>query len=121
MKQFFLLVTTVLSVSVSAQERFARTITSADLETHLLKIASEEMEGRETATEGQRKAAAYIEDQFKKLNLKPVLNEGYQQAFPVYRDSLANVKFSINNVELKYDTDYAVANNSGFNFFTAIS
>jgi hypothetical protein len=116
MKQIFLLVTTVISISISAQERFAKTITSADLETHLLKIASEEMQGRETATEGQRKAAAYIEDQFKKLNLKPVLNEGYQQAFPVYRDSLANVKFNINNVELTYDTDYAVTNNSGFNF-----
>ena len=36
-------------------------ITASDLKKHLTIIASDEMEGRETGTEGQRKAAAYIE------------------------------------------------------------
>ncbi|MBK5270595.1 MAG: peptidase M28, partial [Bacteroidia bacterium] len=44
---------------------FAKTITATDLKKKLNIIASKEMEGRETATEGQRKAAAYIEEQFR--------------------------------------------------------
>lgn len=40
---------------------FANTITADDLKRHLYTVAGKEMEGRETATEGQRKAASYIE------------------------------------------------------------
>ena len=39
---------------------FGNTITADDLKKHLYTVAGKEMEGRETATEGQRKAAAYI-------------------------------------------------------------
>ena len=45
-------------------ETFAKTITANDLKKHLYIVASKEMEGRETATPGQRKAAAYIEESF---------------------------------------------------------
>ena len=41
---------------------FAKMITPADLRKHLYIVAGKEMEGRETATEGQRKAAQYIEE-----------------------------------------------------------
>ena len=74
------------------------------------------MQGRETATEGQRKAAAYIEQQFKRLNLSPGWNGSYQQTFPVFRDSLVKASLIVNGTELRYDTDYAVTYNSGFNF-----
>jgi len=37
---------------------YASTITSNDLKKHLTIIAGEEMEGRETGTKGQQKAAA---------------------------------------------------------------
>ena len=50
--------------------KYAATITTKDLKKHLTIIASDEMEGRETGTIGQRKAAAYIEKQFKLLGLK---------------------------------------------------
>ena len=47
------------------------------------------MEGRETGTEGQRKAAAYIESQFKEIGLKfPESLHGYQQYYPLFKDSL---------------------------------
>ncbi len=46
---------------------FANEISTAELQRHLTIIAGEEMQGRETGTEGQRKAAIYIEAQFKKL------------------------------------------------------
>jgi hypothetical protein len=69
-------------------QKFAETITAADLKTHLSIVASAEMEGRETATEGQRKAAAYIENHFKTLGLLPANKGSYQMAYPVYRDSM---------------------------------
>ena len=49
--------------------KYAETITQAGLKKQLTIIASAEMEGRETGTEGQRKAAAYIESQFKETGL----------------------------------------------------
>ena len=57
----------LIGFSAKAQvEKIANTITPDDLKRHLFTIASTEMQGRETATEGQRSAAAYIEEQFKK-------------------------------------------------------
>ena len=41
-------------------DAYAKTITTADLKKHLYILAAPDMEGRETGTEGQRKAAAYI-------------------------------------------------------------
>ena len=59
----------------SQSQKFAETITAADLKTHLSIVASAEMEGRETATEGQRKAAAYIENHFKTLGFFLAIKE----------------------------------------------
>jgi hypothetical protein len=59
-------------ISYSQQDtaaRFAAGITANSLKKQLTIIAGEEMEGRETGTEGQRKAAEYIEGQFKALGL----------------------------------------------------
>src|SRR5688500_11720340 len=115
-KILFVIGFTLMSFNVSAQvEKFAHTINSADLKNHLYKIASPEMQGRETATEGQRIAASYIEEQFKQHNLKPGWNGTYQQPFPVYKDSLVKAVMVINGKELKHDTDFSVTLNSGFN------
>src|SRR5450432_1028272 len=71
--------------------KFAATITTNDLKKHLTIIAGDEMEGRETGAEGQLKAAAYIEAQFKSLGLQPVdAVKGYQQFYPLYQDSIVS-------------------------------
>ena len=93
MRRTFLLLATGLSLAATAQkgakpETFANSITADDLKKHLYIVAGPEMEGRETATEGQRKAAAYIETQFKTLGLLPGNNGSYQLVFPVFQDSL---------------------------------
>jgi hypothetical protein len=77
-------------------QKFAETITATDLKNHLSIVASAEMEGRETATEGQRKAAAYIENHFKTLGLLPGNKGSYQMAYPVYRDSLISSQMAVN-------------------------
>lgn len=95
--------------------RFAASITADDLKKNLFNIASEEMEGRETATDGQKKAAAYIEYIFRANGLKEIWNGFYQQRFPVFQDSLERASLSINGHEFRRDTDFAVSFNSGFN------
>ena len=63
MKKIFFAGVIFLSVFSDAQKKsnpsnFATSINSEDLKTHLYIVAGKEMEGRLTATEGQRKAAA---------------------------------------------------------------
>lgn len=99
----------------SHAQQYASTITANDLKKRLLIVASDSMEGRETATPGLKKAAAYIQQQFQMDGLVPIWQGDYQQRFPVYRDSLENAALSINDVALRRDTDFAVSQNSGFN------
>lgn len=46
--------------------KYINTITAEELKTHLTIVASDEMEGRNTGTEGQKKAGRYLIDQYKK-------------------------------------------------------
>lgn len=86
---------------------YATTITAADLKKHLYIVASKEMEGRETATEGQRKAAAYIENQFRTLGLLPGNNGSYQAEFPIVQDSLTSAELIVNGQSWQLHQDFA--------------
>lgn len=87
--------------------KYAAGITGANLNKHLSIVASAEMEGRETGTEGQRKAAAYIESQFKAMGLKPVPSlNGYQQYYPLYQDSLLTTSLTGNGKDAVFGTDF---------------
>ncbi len=87
-------------------EKYADKITAKGLKEKLSVIASAEMEGRETATPGQKKAAAYIEQQFKKFGLKPGNIDSYQSLYHVYRDELTSKKLSVNGRTFEWDKDY---------------
>src|SRR4029079_9769794 len=67
---------------------YSRVITTDSLKTHLYRLAGPEFEGRETARPGQQKAAAYIEDYFRLLGLRPGNKDSFQMSFPVFQDSL---------------------------------
>lgn len=92
---------------ISIPQSFANSITADELKTHLYIVAGKEMEGRETATEGQRKAAAYIEDYFKTLGLLPGNSGSYQMHFPVYQDSLVNASMEVNGKPFRIFQDFA--------------
>jgi hypothetical protein len=117
-----------LPVVVVAQKKgspqsYAKTITADDLKKHLYIVAGKEMQGRETATEGQRKAAAYIEEQFKSLGLQPGNNGSYQMTFPVYRDEPGSSKFMINEKEYKLNDDfqpYALSGNNNAQYYSEV-
>lgn len=120
MKRIFLAFSLVLGISVAiAQDpaaKYAGSITGDNLKKHLTIIAGPEMEGRETGTEGQRKAAAYIESQFKAMGLKsaPALN-GYQQLYPLYQDSLLTSKLSGGGSDAVFGTDFITPLNANEN------
>jgi hypothetical protein len=68
-------------------KKYAALISEKGLKANLSVLAHDSMEGRETGKLGQRKAAAYIESQFKKLGLlKPVSLNSYQQPYSVVYD-----------------------------------
>ena len=103
----FLLMSAVVFAQPKNAETYANIINVQQLQKHLKVIASDSMEGRETGTIGQRKAAAYIENNFKKTGLAPsVPAKGYQQFYPLYKDSLVSSVFSFNNTQAVYGTDY---------------
>jgi hypothetical protein len=70
-----------LAASLQAQTT-TPAITESDLRTHVRYLASDDLEGRGSGTEGNRKAAAYIADHFRRFGLEP-LGEGgsYFQPF----------------------------------------
>ena len=95
---------------------FASGITVAELRKHLTIIASDEMEGRETGTEGQRRAAAYIESQFKSIGLGiPKGMFSYQQNYPLLQDSMVSSNLKTAEYTAVYEMDYIIprSNTSG--------
>jgi hypothetical protein len=118
MKFIFVLLVTLVTLPAISQkkikpEQFAKTITPQDLRKHLYIIASKEMEGRETATPGQKRAAAYIENEFRRIGLQPGNNGSYQLFYNVYQDSLLDTKLEINGKSFQLDKDFNpnIANN----------
>ncbi len=113
MKKLLLLLLIIISIKPFAQDKnaqkFAATITPSALKEKLTVIAGAGMQGRETATEGQRKAAAYIQDEFKKLKLVPGNNGDYQLSFPVYQDSITAASFKVNDKTFAFADDFSVA------------
>lgn len=129
MKKLFLFLAFAGALTAHAQKKgvnpktFAGTITEADLKKQLYIIAGPEMEGRETATEGQRKAAAYIEEQFKSFGLLPGNGSSYQLSFPVYKDSLVGSKVVVNGQEFALNQDFQPIvqfNNTSTQYFSEV-
>ena len=92
----------------SKPEQFAKTITADDLKKHLYIVASKEMAGRETGMPGERKAAAYIEGEFKRIGLQPGNNGSYHMYYNVYQDSLLDAALEVNGQKYSIDKDYTV-------------
>lgn len=58
-------------------------ITADELKTHLYVVASDEMEGRETGSEGQKKAGRYLIEQYQNMGIShPPAMSSYYQTVP---------------------------------------
>ena len=118
MRKFFILLAVAATATTQAQKMtdpkpFANSITEEGLKKHLYVIASRDFEGRETATEGQRLAAAYIENQFKAMGLQPGNKDHFQLYYPVFQDSLQGARLEVdgNAYQLYQDFDVSISAN----------
>ncbi|MBO9202749.1 MULTISPECIES: M28 family peptidase [Niastella] len=114
MRRTLLVMALAAATAASAQKiadprPFANTITPDDLKKHLYIVAGPAMEGRETATEGQRKAAAYIESQFKALGLLAGNKGNFQLGFPIYQDSLNKAAIEVNGKPFTLYNDFTIS------------
>ena len=117
MKRVIVLLLGISTVPAFAQkvakpDAYAKTITAADLKRQLYIVAGPEMEGRETATPGQKKAAAYIESQFKSFGLQAGNNGSYQLMYDVSQDSLLSASLEVNGTAYQMDRDFNVGGNN---------
>src|SRR5690606_37764424 len=72
-----------LSYDGRAFKTSSESITEADLKRHLYVIASDEMEGRETGSEGQKKAGRYMIAEYRKMGVShPEVLKDYYQKVP---------------------------------------
>ena len=98
--------------------KYAATITAEELKDHLSILASDAYEGRETGMPGQKKAAAYIENYYKRIHVPGGMKDGtYKQEFPLIVENPKNIDVSIlkyaegeadkpQKIELQYLKDY---------------
>ena len=105
--------TSPASALSTAANTYAQTVTAADLSTHLHILAADDMEGRETGTRGQKKAAAYIAGQFSSFGLAPVVKQadgqmGYMQPFTLYKKTWGDLYAKANGKSFAYLTDFLV-------------
>jgi hypothetical protein len=115
MKRFLFPVLLTFVVSASAQKKtvdfankYSESITSAALKEKLSVIAGADMEGRETASPGQKKAAAYIENHFQRLGLLPGTTAGFQMQYPIYQDTLIEASLRVDGKPKKLDSSFYV-------------
>jgi aminopeptidase YwaD len=97
-----------LFTSLSSQPVTSPEISAADIKSHISLLASDDLEGRYTGTEGGYKAAEYIRDQFSFAGLRLLGDNGYQE-FPVVVSVSAgeNNLLKVNGKEFKAGTDFA--------------
>ncbi len=69
------------SFSQDLSEFYVKNIDTVDLYKNLDYLASNKLQGRKTGQKGQKKAAAYIESQFKKSGVAPFPGKDYYQKF----------------------------------------
>lgn len=116
-KLFVIAAGILLSTNVSAQQpqttpgKYAATISADDLKKHLTYIASDELEGRDTGSEGARKAADYIADHFKSLGLTAIVpqkdgTKGYLQKFNLYQNGWKEGYIKVGNTKKLYFKDF---------------
>jgi hypothetical protein len=113
MKKIILIALIGISNVLNAQlnkyaQKYEKLITQQLLKEYLTVLASDEMEGRETATPGQQKAAAYIENEFKKSGLLPGNKNSYLQLYNVYKDYGVQPQLSIYNMQFGANKEVAV-------------
>lgn len=103
----FMLQTAAFAQKNADPATYAARITAADLKTHLYVLASDSLEGRETGTAGNLKAAHYIADYFKKIGLpKSVGDSSFFQKMVYTNLSWNSIAMRVNGNYKRHQFDY---------------
>jgi hypothetical protein len=105
-----------LAPAFSYAQDVNKLISQADVERIIKTLSADDMQGRATFSPGIDKAATFIEGEFKKAGIKPLAGAaGFRQTFSKTRFSTANVKVSLDGVEVPADK-VSVSAGTAFNW-----
>jgi hypothetical protein len=94
-------------------------ITSSEIKSHIEYLASDDLEGRFTGSEGCEEVANYISEQFESYGLKPMFGGEYNQSFPFIsglelgKNNSFTLKIKDQSYELDLEKNYLTAPFSG--------
>jgi acetylornithine deacetylase/succinyl-diaminopimelate desuccinylase-like protein len=105
------LMLTHMSYAQDDATKYAASITAEDLKKHLVIIASDSLEGRDTGSPGQKKAAEYVSGYFKSYGLQPVADNGegaksYLQKYKLYKRTYGDVYVRIGGKKYVFNKDF---------------
>ncbi len=100
-----------LAYSQNDATKYAESITPADLKKHLTIIASDSLEGRDTGSRGQKKAAEYVSKYFAQYGLQPAATDAdgsksFLQKYKLYKRSWADVYVKIKGKKYEFNKDF---------------
>lgn len=87
-------------------QKYANEINENSAREHLTILASDDFEGRDTGKPGGQKAANYIANEFKKLNLTAPVNNSYFQPIELIETQFKVQSFTVNNESYKAGQDF---------------
>ena len=97
------------TLGVAQAQRLARPITADRLRRYAFALASDSLQGRETGTEGQRRAARYISGELAKMGYPRIgTNYSYEQPIAFERTSWDHVRLVIGQEEMRHLRDFYV-------------
>jgi len=95
--------------------KYANEINEKDAQKHLNILASDEFEGRDTGKPGGQKAAQYIAEEFKKLNLIAPVNNSYFQPVDLVESQFEVKNFTINGKDYKVTEGFFMTGSGDMN------
>jgi aminopeptidase YwaD len=105
----FLIIFHALSPATYSQKlRKADKETISDIQTEIVYLSNDKLEGRRSGTPGETMASDYISSYFSKLGLKPLGDSGtFLQRFEIYDGKdISRTRFEINNTQLILNTEF---------------
>lgn len=117
-KQFSLTALVALLAACSQQsskEMSSVSVEKSRIQAHLEFLADDQLEGRDTGSQGYEIAANYVASEFKKMGLVPAGENGFMQRVPFRRAYLdqnstsAIIDTGNETIELKYPQDYMMS------------
>jgi hypothetical protein len=109
MKKFLLLLILAAPAANAQKLKKADKQIVQQLKAHVGYLADDKLEGRRAGTNGEKLAAAYLEDQFRTIGLAPKGDNGtFQQVFDITEGKmmLAGNRFMVNNHALKAGEEF---------------